>query len=228
MWPSNQIKIRLVFQDVLTLIIPYVNLQGFSKFTHHFDIDFIQNLTWDHFIVATSDALMNTNYMFMFYKSELCTQILFVHAYIHQLHTNQKPQEMLPFVARSKCTYSSTMKVGNTKCTCKTCTRKKESMLLAMVVISGCYKRRRRRLAEQLWSSMWENTHNQVEQKFPAKKIPLKLMSFESHSTVLGEGVGGEGSKIISNLAYPTQFRTLYLQNFKQKTPIRKSGTSSQ
>jgi hypothetical protein len=54
-------------------------------------------------------------------------------------------------------------------------------------------------------------------------------MSFENHSTVLGEGVGGEeGSKIISNLAYPTQFRILYLQNFKQKTPIRKSGTSSQ
>ncbi len=137
---------------------------------------------------------------------------------------------MLPFVARSKCTYSSTMKVGNTKCTCKTCTRKTKSMLLAMVVISGC-NRRRRRLAEQLWSSVWENTHNQVEQKFPAKKILLKLMSFENHSTVLGEikeWVRWEGSKMISNLAYPTQFRILNLQNFKQNTPIRKSGTSSQ
>ncbi len=117
---------------------------------------------------------------------------------------------MLPFVARSKCTYSSTMKVGNTKCTCKTCTRKKESMLLAMVVISGCNRRRRRRrrLAEQLWSSMWENTHNQVEQKFPAKKIPLKLMSFENPSTVLGEGVGGGGgikNHIQSSLSPPIQ-----------------------
>ncbi len=112
---------------------------------------------------------------------------------------------MLPFVARNKCTYSSTMKVGNTKCTCKTCKRKKESMLLAMVVISGC--NRRRRLAEQLWTSMWENTHNQVEQKFPAKKIPLKLMSFENHSTVLGEGVGGGGIKnhIQSSLSHPIQ-----------------------
>lgn len=139
---------------------------------------------------------------------------------------------MLHFVLRSKCTYSSTMKVGNTKCTCKTCTRKKESMLLAMVVISGCKRRRRRRLAEQLWSSMWENTHNQVEQKFPAKKIPLKLMSFENHSTVLGEGVlgGGGGIKdhIQSSLSHPIQ--NIVFAKFQEENPSQEiwQGTSSQ
>jgi hypothetical protein len=46
-------------------------------------------------------------------------------------------------------------------------------------------------------------------------------MSFENHSTVFGRG---RDQKIISNLAYPTQFRILYLQNFKKKTPVRKSG----
>lgn len=127
---------------------------------------------------------------------------------------------MLPFVTRSKCTYSSTMKLGNTKCTCKTCTRKKKSMLLAMVVISGCNRRRRRRrLAEQLWSSVWENTHNQVEQKFPAKKIPLKLMSFENHSTVLGEGVGRGGIKdhIQSSLSHPIQ--KIVFAKFQAESP---------